>query len=57
MSIFSDCECGALSYDEFREECKRMDCQDRYEREHMYDEYDDDELDEEDEDVPGTEKN
>ena len=49
MSIFSDHNCGALSDDEFREECKRMDRRERYEREHMYDEYDDDELDEEEE--------
>ena len=49
MSIFSDHNCGALSDDEFREECKRMDRRERYEQEHMYDEYDDDELDEEEE--------
>ena len=49
MSIFSDHNCGALSDDEFREECKRMDRRERYEREHMYDEIDDDELDEEEE--------
>lgn len=51
MSIFSDYECGALSCDEYREECKRMNSRDRYERERQYDEIDDDELDEEDDDV------
>lgn len=35
MSIFSDYECGALSDDEFRNECNRMNRQDRYEREHL----------------------
>lgn len=38
MSIFSDHECGALSDFEFDQECRRMNRQDRYEREHLYDE-------------------
>lgn len=42
MSIFSDYECGAMSYEEFREECKRMDRQERYEREHQFDEEEED---------------
>ena len=43
MSIFSDNECGALSDDEFRAECIRMNLQDRYEREHQFDESEEDE--------------
>ena len=39
MSIFSDYECGALSYDEFRELGNRMNRQDRYEREHEHDDF------------------
>ena len=46
MSIFSDYKCGALSYDEYREDCKRMDRQDRYEREHQFDEPEEDEEEE-----------
>ena len=48
MSIFSDYECGAMSYEEFRGECKRMDRQERYEREHQFDNNEESE-DEEDE--------
>lgn len=40
MSIFSDHECGALSDFEFDQECRRMNRQDRYEREHLYDDPD-----------------
>lgn len=46
MSIFSDHDCGAMDDFEFREECKRMDRQERYEREHMFDEEQEDEDDE-----------
>ena len=48
MSMFSDYECGAMDEFEYREACKSMNRRDRYEREHMYDEFDDDEFDEED---------
>ena len=41
MSIFSDHECGALDDYEFEQECRRMNREDRYEREHL------DEIDEE----------
>ena len=46
MSIFSDYKVGALSDFEFEQECNRMNRQDRWEREHMYDDYhtDDDDL-------------
>ena len=30
MSIFSDHDCGAMDDFEFREECKRMDREERY---------------------------
>ena len=40
MSIFSDHECGALSDFEYDQECRRMNRQDRYEREHLYDDPD-----------------
>ena len=49
MSIFSDHKVGALSDEEFEMSCVSMDIKDRYDEEHMYDEYDDDELDEEEE--------
>ena len=48
MSIFSDYEYGAMSYEEFREECKRMDRQEKYEREHQFD--DNEESEDEDDD-------
>lgn len=35
MSIFSDHECGALDDYEFEQECRRMNREDRYEREHL----------------------
>ena len=37
MSIFSDYKVGALSDFEFEQECARMNRQDRWERDHMYD--------------------
>ena len=37
MSIFSDYSVGALSDDEFRSECARMNREDRWEREHEFD--------------------
>ena len=43
MSIFSDYKCGALSDEEFRSACAEMNRQDRWEREH---EFDDDEEEE-----------
>ena len=49
MSIFSDYYAGAMTDEEFRDECKRMDRQERYEREHMYDKYFDEEDEEEEE--------
>ena len=36
MSIFSDFKVGALSEQEYRDECIRMNREDRYERERMY---------------------
>lgn len=45
MSIFSDHDNGYMDDFEYREECKRMNRQDRIERE--YDVFDDDELDDE----------
>lgn len=41
MSIFSDYECGALSDYEYREECKRMNREERCEREREFDEEED----------------
>lgn len=38
MSIFSDYKYGYMDDYEYREECKRMNCQGRYEREHEFDE-------------------
>ena len=46
MSIFSDYKNGYLDEYEYREECKRMNIQDRYEREHEFDEPDEEEVDE-----------
>lgn len=43
MSIFSDYKCGALSDEEFRSACAEMNRQDRWEREH---EFEDDEEEE-----------
>lgn len=37
MSIFSDYENGYLDDDEYREECVRMNAEDRCERDHMFD--------------------
>lgn len=37
MSIFSDYSVGALSDDEFRSECARMNREDRWERKHEFD--------------------
>ena len=37
MSIFSDYKCGAMDYDEFKQACARMNAEDRYEREHLFD--------------------
>ena len=47
MSIFSDYKCGAMSDFEFDQACVRMNNEDRYEREHLYDL--DDESEDEDE--------
>lgn len=43
MSIFSDHELGYMDDYEYREECKRMNRQDRWEREHEDEEEDEDE--------------
>ena len=45
MSIFSDYAVGAMTDEEYRDECIRMNLQDRYEREHEFDEceYEEDE--------------
>lgn len=52
MSIFSDYAVGALSDVEFHNACVEMNAQDRWEREHMYDDLqidlDDEESEEED---------
>ena len=37
MSIFSDYKVGALSDWEYEQECRRMNREDRYEREHEFD--------------------
>ena len=52
MSIFSDYKVGALSEWEFEQEAARMNREDRWEREHMYDDLmiDDDYDDREDDD-------
>ena len=47
MSIFSDHECGALSDDEFAMACARMNAEERYFKEHMYDDLDLDQNEEE----------
>lgn len=41
MSIFSDYKCGALSEVDFHNACVEMNRLDRWEREHIYDYYDD----------------
>lgn len=38
MSIFSDYKVGAMSDEEYEMACTRMNNQDRYEREHEFDE-------------------
>lgn len=38
MSIFSDHACGALSDEEFEQACRRMDREERYYEDHLYDE-------------------
>ena len=44
MSIFSDHKVGAISDWEFEQECRRMNREDRYEREHEFDDpYEDNE--------------
>lgn len=43
MSIFSDYACGAMSDEDYRMSCVRMNNQDRYEREHEFDEDEEDE--------------
>lgn len=52
LSIFSDYAVGALSDVEFHNACVEMNAQDRWEREHMYDDLqidlDDEESEEED---------
>lgn len=49
MSIFSDHECGALSDAEFRDECIRMNREERFFEDHMYDDLDQIEDEEEEE--------
>jgi len=49
MSIFSDYKVGALSDWEFEQEAARMNREDRWEREHMYDDLETE--DEDDEEV------
>ena len=43
MSVFSDYKCGAISDIEFHNACVEMNAKDRWEREHMYDDDQDDE--------------
>jgi len=43
MSIFSDYKGGALTDEQYYNECVRMNLQGRYEQEHMYDDEEDDE--------------
>lgn len=45
MSIFSDYKVGAISDWEFEQEGRRMNREDRWERERMYDEYENDDDD------------
>jgi hypothetical protein len=47
MSIFSDYKCGALTDEEFRSACARMDREETWYAEHQYEE---DECEEEDDD-------
>jgi len=50
MSVFSDYKVGALSDFEFEQEAARMNREDRYEREHLYDDLQiDDDREDEDE--------
>ena len=49
MSIFSDYRVGALSEVEFHNACVEMNARDRWEREHEFDDMDDDESEDEDE--------
>lgn len=44
MSIFSDYKAGALTDEEFHNECVKMNTQDRYEQEHMYDDDEEDHI-------------
>lgn len=37
MSIFSDYKCGAMDDFEFEQACARMNAEDRYDREHEFD--------------------
>ncbi len=37
MSIFSDYKCGAMDYDEFKQACARMNAEERYDTEHLFD--------------------
>lgn len=54
MSIFSDHKVGALSDWEFEQECRRMNRQGRWEREHEYDDLEiDDGYDEYEDDDDG----
>ena len=55
MSIFSDYKVGVISDFEFRQECMRMNREDRWDREHMYDDLEID-LDSEDGDEDGEEQ-
>ena len=49
MSIYSDYKCGAITWEEFRRECARENREDRYYRDHQFDDVQDeeDEYDEE----------
>ena len=45
MSVYSDYKCGALSYEDYRRECARINREEAYYEENMYDEYEEDEYD------------
>ena len=50
MSVYSDYECGALSYEDYRRECARINREEWYYQEHdddCVDEYDDEDGDDE----------
>ena len=47
MSVFSDYEIGALSEVEFHNACVEMNAQDRWEREHEFDDPDEEESEDE----------